>query len=145
MAIRLLVVEVLGMVEAHINHSCSQAAVQLSVQVYLDVSNCVHNFFSDLLFCLCLPPPSSPCPPRGIAAGLLNVLVAAGPRLLPNPASRLYATTMLWTSVQSFPTLRQYLEAALGGTPESLPSLLGLRLVTETRFGSPVGMTIAER
>lgn len=73
------------------------------------------------------------------------MLGAAGPRLLPHPASRLYATTMLWTSSQTFPTLRQYLEGALGGTQESLPSLLGLRLVTETRFGSPVGLTVMER
>eukprot|EP00775_Hariotina_reticulata_P001721 gene1721-2064_t len=67
-------------------------------------------------------------------AGLLNVLVACGPRLNPKPWARLFVTSMNWAT-SGARSILEYLSQALGATPALLPTLLGLRLCSDLRFG----------
>lgn len=80
----------------------------------------------------------------GDHAGLLNVLVAAGPRLVDHPASHLTADTMTWSS-SGASNMAEYLSFALGGPPALLPTLLGLRLVSDLRFGRPEPYSLHDR
>ncbi len=76
--------------------------------------------------------------------GLLNLLVCAGPRLVPSPLSRLNTETMLWQTVaEDLPT---YLKFAVGPvSPAFFPTILGLRLLTDFELGRPRQGDITDR
>lgn len=69
-------------------------------------------------------------------AGLLNVLLPAGPRLVPHRRSRIHLTSMIWQN-SGQTTMPAYLAKSFGGSSSLLPTLTGLRLCTDTRFGRP--------
>ncbi|KAL4422968.1 hypothetical protein ABPG75_009165 [Micractinium tetrahymenae] len=76
--------------------------------------------------------------------GLLNVLALAGPLLRRAAHARLWTTHMLWSSGGGG-ALHEYLKLALGADPCMLPSLLGLRLVSDPTFGLDLPSPIMTR
>ncbi|KAL6761556.1 hypothetical protein V8C86DRAFT_831936 [Haematococcus lacustris] len=74
-------------------------------------------------------------------AGLLNLLLAAQPRLVPHPLARLITCSMTWTL--SFTSKREYLQSCLSCPPSMYPTLLGLRLVTDITAGRPQPLGLA--
>lgn len=63
------------------------------------------------------------------------MLLAVGPRLVPHPRARVHISSMTWV-MGGDKSLPAYLQRSFGGSPSLLPSLTGLRLCTDTRFGS---------
>ncbi|GFH18289.1 MYND-type domain-containing protein, partial [Haematococcus lacustris] len=74
-------------------------------------------------------------------AGLLNLLLATQPRLVPHPLARLITCSMTWT--MSFKSMREYLQSCLSCPPSMYPTLLGLRLVTDITAGRPQPLGMA--
>ncbi|KAJ9528228.1 hypothetical protein QJQ45_014207, partial [Haematococcus lacustris] len=74
-------------------------------------------------------------------SGLLNLLLAAQPRLVSHPLARLITCSMTWT--MSFKSMREYLQRCLSCPPSMYPTLLGLRLVTDITAGRPQPLGMA--
>ncbi|KAJ9528735.1 hypothetical protein QJQ45_020637 [Haematococcus lacustris] len=73
--------------------------------------------------------------------GLLNVLLAAQPRLMPHPLACLITCSMTWKLCSK--SMREYLRNCLNCSPSHFTTLFGLRLVTDITFGKPQPHTLA--